>query len=115
MVAICRFCGQEVVSVQAVQPHLNGCEAHHDTLPVRTRDGNRSRRPLHPRRADLQARIEQFDSLGTPKPADRPKVLAHRMTQIAQMLESELRRLHAPLTRKADAGARSKEIDLGAW
>lgn len=126
------------------KPLLQYLATTHDTLRIPTGDSNRSRWPLHPLWADLQAQIEQLSSLGTPGPVDRPRVLAYRMIQMAvavqgyfkrmaairaiqtdramvdqdealRVLRGELCRLNDPLGWKVDVGKRIKEIELGAW
>ena len=116
----------------------------HDTLRLRTPDSNRSRWPLHPLWADLQAQIRTLASLGVYKVDGKSAVLNERKIRVAIAVYGYLKRLaavhatqmgfehmrldatiselqrllgkvHDPMTWNLDVAKRIKAIELGEW
>lgn len=119
--------------------------SEHDTLRVPNGDKNRSRWPLHPLWADLQAHIEQLACEGVYRVVGRPAVLDERLVRTAIIMYGYLKRyaaircvqdgeacmssetawdelgawllqgVHDELTWKVDVTQRVQEIELGRW
>ena len=116
----------------------------HTTLRIKTEDSNRSRWPLHPLWADLQAHVAQMDGLGIVKELDPAALLDERETRIAisvygylkrigaihgikrktpeigfeescALLRKKLDRIHDDLTWENDVRRRYDEMRLGQW
>ena len=114
----------------------------HDSLRVPTADSNRSRWPLHPLWADLQAQIETFNAQGVYREIDPETALNHRLQRIAvavygyhkrvaailallrgqpevtlgdsqRRLGDLIERLHDPLSWRSDVKARRDEMATG--
>ncbi|MFA7175453.1 MAG: phage/plasmid replication protein, partial [Kiritimatiellia bacterium] len=116
----------------------------HTTLRIQTDDSNRSRWPVHPVWADLQARVGQMDGLGVVRELDMLALLEERETRMAisvygylkrlgaihgikrktpeigfdesfTLLRKRLDRIHDDLTWETDVRRRYDEMRLGQW
>lgn len=118
--------------------------SEHDSLRVPNDDANRSRWPLHPLWADLQARIAELPGLGVYREIDTEAAIEERLTRIAmsvygyykrvaalyrlrhgaedvtrkeaaEYLERFLARVHDPLSWKLGVDKRTDQMRLGQW
>lgn len=116
----------------------------HTSLRCATADSNRSRWPLHPVWADLQARIESLGGLGVLKEIDPKALLDERMMRLTVSVYGYLKRiaaieglmkgrieigleesvgllrdrldaLHDPLSWEMDVDRRMTQMRLGQW
>lgn len=116
----------------------------HTTLRIQTEDSNRSRWPVHPLWADLQARVAQMDGLGVVRELDMLALLKEREARMAisvygylkrfgaiqgikrntpeigfeesvEALRQHLHWIHDDLTWETDVRRRYDEMRLGQW
>ncbi len=116
----------------------------HDSLRIPTGDSNRSRWPLHPLWKALLACVRDYVGVGLYRAMDPDAALRERIVRLAiamygylkqlaaidrvrgkhdcmglppvlRHLESEIERLHDPLSWNIDVERRVKQIELGQW
>lgn len=80
---------------QGLRNVLRYLAAEHDTLRVKTTDGNHSRWPLHPLWVDLQACIVQMEDLGIPMGVDPASTREYRFLVMARSVYGYLKGMSA--------------------